>query len=90
LDHGLPEKVKLLLVACKQLRKQKFWKVTDIASDALSMEKWAVLQITECFLQYFAEKKYYQRRSKRLFKLILVFQGNFDVRYIRVFCKFPG
>jgi len=29
------------------------------------------------FLQCFRELKYYQRRSDRLFKLILVFQGSF-------------
>jgi len=37
----------------------------------------------------FAELEYYQRRFERLFELILVFQGGFGVRYIRVFCEFP-
>jgi len=30
-----------------------------------------------CFQLCFAELKYYQRRSERLFELILVFQGGF-------------
>jgi len=49
-----------------------------------NMEKWALFQVAKnwkntclCYWLCFAELKYYQRRSERLFELILVFQGGF-------------
>jgi len=55
----------------------------------MNMEKWALLQVAEnqendclCFQLCFAELKYYQRKSERLFELILIFQGSFGVRCV--------
>jgi len=44
--------------------------------------------IVYAFKLRFAELKYYQRRSERLFELILVCQSSFCVCYIRVFVNF--
>jgi len=63
-------------------------------SNNMNMEDWVVFashwKSRKLLLMLFDELKYYQRKSERLFELILVFQSSFGVRYIRVFCKFAG
>jgi len=58
----------------------------------MNMQKWVVFsshwKSRKLLLMLFAELKYYQKRSERLFEVILVFQGSFGVCYIRVFVNF--